>query len=68
VWAVPVLVLVVALFFAFSWLPEPTSAGAALERYSPEHDGGSLLVENYDGDAKLVSTESQNRLELMKAD
>src|SRR5215218_3776122 len=58
--AVPVLVLAVALFFVFPWLPEPSPAGATLERYSPEYDGGSLLIENYDADGALVSTESQN--------
>ena len=58
--AVPVLVLVVALFFVFPWLPEPSPAGAALERYSPEHDGGSILLENFDADGRLLSTESQN--------
>jgi hypothetical protein len=55
-----VLVLAVALFFVSPWLPEPSPAGAALERYSPEYDGGSLLIENYDADGALVSTESQN--------
>ena len=54
------LVLAVALFFVFPWLPEPSPAGAALERDSPEHDGGSLLIENYDADGGLISTESQN--------
>jgi outer membrane protein assembly factor BamB len=54
------LVLVVAVFFAFPWLPEPSPAGAALERYSPTRDGGSLLIETYDADGKRVSTESQN--------
>ncbi len=54
------LVLVVALFFVFPWLPEPSPAGAALERYSPEHDGGSILLKTYDAEGKLISTESQN--------
>ena len=58
--AVPVLVLLVALFFVFPWLPEPSPAGSALERYSPEQDGGSFLIENFDADGGLVSTESQN--------
>lgn len=58
--AVPALVLVVALFFAFPWLPEPSPAGAALERYSPARDGGSLLMQNYNADDRLISTESQN--------
>jgi outer membrane protein assembly factor BamB len=58
--AVPVLVLVVALFFVFPWLPEPSPAGAALERYAPEQDGGSILVKKFDADGKLISTESQN--------
>ena len=58
--AIPVLVLVVGLFFVFPWLPEPSPAGAALERYSPEQDGGSVLVENFDADGRLISTESQN--------
>jgi outer membrane protein assembly factor BamB len=58
--AVPVLVLVMAFFFAFPWLPEPTPGGAALERYSPERDGASLLLETYDGGGRLISTESQN--------
>ena len=58
--ALPLLVLVVALFFAFPWLPEPSPAGPALERYSPTRDGGSLLIEAYDADGKQVSTESQN--------
>ena len=58
--ALPLLVFVVALFFAFPWLPEPSPAGAALERYSPTRDGGSLLIETHDGDGKSVSTESQN--------
>jgi hypothetical protein len=58
--AVPVLVLAVALFFVFPWLPEPSPAGAALERYSPEHDGDSILVRNFDADGSLISTESQN--------
>ena len=65
---VPVLVLVAALFFVFPWLPEPSPAGTGLERYSPQQDGGSFLIENSDADGELVSTESQNRLELMKAD
>jgi outer membrane protein assembly factor BamB len=55
-----VLVLVVALFFVFPWLPEPSPGGDALERYSPTRDGGSLLIRNYDADGKLISTESQN--------
>jgi outer membrane protein assembly factor BamB len=50
----------VALFFVFPWLPEPSPGGAALERYSPAHDGGSLLLESYDAGGRLVSTESQN--------
>ena len=54
------LVLLVALFFVFPWLPEPSPAGAALERYAPEHDGGSILVKNFDADGGLISTESQN--------
>jgi outer membrane protein assembly factor BamB len=58
--AIPVLVLLVALFFVFPWLPEPPPAGAALERYAPEHDGGSILVKNFDAKGELVSTESQN--------
>jgi len=58
--AVPALVLFVALFFAFPWLPEPSPAGAALERYSPTRDGGSLLIESYDADDRPISTESQN--------
>ena len=58
--AVPVLVLVVALFFVFPWLPAPSPAGAALERYSPEHDGGSFLLKNFDAEGRLISTESQN--------
>lgn len=58
--AVPVLVLVVALFFVFPWLPEPSAGGAALERYSPARDGGSLLIKSYDVDGGLISTESQN--------
>lgn len=58
--AVPVLVLVVALFFVFPWLPEPSAGGAALERYSPARDGGSLLIESHDADGRLISTESQN--------
>ena len=58
--AVPALVLVAALFFAFPWLPEPTPAGIALERYSPVRDGGSLLMENRDADGESVSIESQN--------
>ncbi|MBA2535587.1 MAG: hypothetical protein H0V21_11315, partial [Rubrobacter sp.] len=58
--AVPVLVLVVALFFVFPWLPEPSAGGAALERYSPARDGGSLLIQSYDADGGLISTESQN--------
>jgi outer membrane protein assembly factor BamB len=58
--AVPVLVLAVGLFFLFPWLPEPSPAGAALERYAPEQDGGSILVKHYDADGGLISTESQN--------
>ena len=58
--AVPVLVAVVALFFVFPWLPEPSPAGAALERYSPEHDGGSLLIKSYDANGRPISTQSQN--------
>ncbi|HJQ29015.1 MAG TPA: PQQ-binding-like beta-propeller repeat protein [Rubrobacter sp.] len=58
--AVPVLVLVMAFFFAFPWLPEPSPGGAALDRYSPARDGASLLVESYDKDGRLISTESQN--------
>jgi outer membrane protein assembly factor BamB len=58
--AVPVLVLVVGLFFVFPWLPDPSPAGSALERYSPEQNGGSVLVETFNADGKLVSTESQN--------
>ena len=54
------LVLVVALFFVFPWLPEPSPAGAALERYAPEQDGGSILVKHFDADGGLISTESQN--------
>ena len=54
------LVLVVGLFFVFPWLPEPSPAGSALERYSPGQNGGSVLVENFDADGRLVSTESQN--------
>jgi outer membrane protein assembly factor BamB len=57
---VPVLVLVAALFCVFPWLPEPSPAGAGLERYSPQQDGGSFLIENSDADGELVSTESQN--------
>lgn len=58
--AVPVLVLAMALFFSFPWLPEPSPGGAALERYSPARDGASRLVESYDASGALVSTESQN--------
>jgi len=58
--AVPFLVLAVALFFVFPWLPEPSPAGATLDRYSPTHDGGSILLENVDAEGKLVSRESQN--------
>ena len=58
--AVPLLVLAAGLFFVFPWLPEPSPAGDALERYSPEHDGSSTLVENLDADGELISTESQN--------
>ncbi len=47
-------------FFAFPWPSKPSAGGAALERYSPVGDGGSLLVENYDADDRFVSTESQN--------
>ncbi len=54
------LVIVVALFFVFPWLPEPSPAGVALERYAPEHDGGSTLVKSFDADGGLISTESQN--------
>jgi outer membrane protein assembly factor BamB len=57
---IPVLVLAVALFFVFPWLPEPSPAGAALEHYAPEHDGGSILVEKFDADGELIATESQN--------
>src|ERR671916_2018935 len=58
--ALPLLVLTVALFFVCPWLPEPSPGGAALEAYSPAHDGGSLLLESYDAGGRLVSTESQN--------
>ena len=54
------LVLVVGLFFVFPWLPEPSPAGSALERYSPGQNGGSVLVEKFDAKGRLVSTESQN--------
>ena len=54
------LVLAMAFFFAFPWLPEPSLGGAALGRYSPAHDGASLLVESYDKGGRLISTESQN--------
>ena len=54
------LVLAVGLFFVFPWLPEPSPAGATLERYAPDHDGGSILVKNFDADGELISTESQN--------
>ena len=57
---IPVLVLGIAFFFAFPWLSEPSAGGGALERYSPLRDGASLLVESYDADGRLVSTESQN--------
>ncbi len=57
---IPVLVLLVAFFFVFPWLPEPSPAGDALERYSPARDGGSLLIRNYDAGGGLISTESQN--------
>ncbi|HET7272041.1 MAG TPA: hypothetical protein VFI90_13260, partial [Rubrobacter sp.] len=54
------LLLVMAFFFAFPWLPESSPGGSALARYSPVHDGASLLVETYDSDGRLISTESQN--------
>ncbi|MBD0254060.1 MAG: hypothetical protein ICV31_06135, partial [Rubrobacter sp.] len=57
---IPVLVLLVAFFFVFPWLPEPSPAGDALERYSPARDGRSLLIRNYDAGGGLISTESQN--------
>lgn len=57
---VPVLVFAVALFFVFPWLSAPSAGGTALERYSPVHDGGSLLLRTYDAEGKLVSTEGQN--------
>jgi outer membrane protein assembly factor BamB len=49
-----------AFFFAFPWLPEPSPGGAALDRYSPASDGASLLIESYDKEGRLISTESQN--------
>jgi outer membrane protein assembly factor BamB len=58
--AIPVLVLAVGFFFVFPWLPDPSPAGSALERYAPEHDGGSILIKNFDADGELISTESQN--------
>lgn len=57
---IPVLVLVVALFFVFPWLPELSPGGGAIELYSPVHDGDAILIQSYNGDGKSTSTESQN--------
>jgi len=54
------LVFVVALLFAFPWLPEPPPGGATLARYSPVEDGASSLVETYGAEGALLSTGSQN--------
>ncbi|MCZ7570423.1 MAG: PQQ-binding-like beta-propeller repeat protein [Ardenticatenaceae bacterium] len=54
------LLVVVALAFAWPWLPRPAPGGQALERYAPLHDGDSALVARYDARGELRSWTSQN--------
>ena len=54
------LVLARGALLRVSLVARAFACGAALERYAPEHDGGSILVKNFDADGRLISTESQN--------